>query len=206
MNAAPLTAAVVRRCFAEAIKGHRLTLPDDEACEWVAKSVSEEAVRVGTKINNPTLGTAEKHARLFLKHLPPAHNAVAVRFHAFKAFHPDVGAEENPHFAAMVEFALAEQAVTALLERYGAEKPRTNTWHDLANWIANCGVRAWDKPVGKAMDVNPEAPLCAFVHQVLVAVGIDPGRATVADALRFRLGPISRDPWRHKKTGRTRSR
>jgi hypothetical protein len=154
-----------------------------KSANGIAQKVSEEAARVGTKVSAPSLGHAEKHARLFLKHLPPTRDTVADRLQTFQAFHPDAGYEENPHFAAMVDFDLAARAIAALLERYGAEKPRTNTWHDLAHWIALRGTQAWDRPVGKAMDVNPDAPLCVFVCGVLAAAGIKQSVNAVSEAL-----------------------
>jgi hypothetical protein len=203
-KAAPLAAAVIRECFAQAIVGHRLALPDDEACEWIAQVLASHPP-VGTVNRLPTLGVAEKHARLFLRNLPQARAAVISRFQMFRELNADASDEQNPHFAALVDFELAERAVSALMKRYGAEKMRIITWHDWACWIAVYGNSLLSKP-GKWLDVKSAAPLCQFVCKVLGEMGINKDADTVSDVLRLRSGPASREFRSRNKVGKTRSK
>jgi hypothetical protein len=199
-----LTAAVVKDCFAEAIIGHRLPLPDDEACEWVAKNIAKYVPQIGTIVRSPTLGLAEKYARLFLRHLPSARAVIEERYR-------DVDGPwlrdpaDNAHFGALVDFASAQRAVSALLSRYGDEKPRKFTWHDVANLAAAYAGSAWRQAGTPARDAGPDSALCVFAHRVLGAVGIYQSEATVAEALRGRAGPAAHERKRRKKVVEIRS-
>jgi hypothetical protein len=204
-----ITAETIRRCFQKAAGGRRLLLPEPEVCEWVAESVSEQAARLGTIVGRTVLGEAEGHAKRFLTHLPTARGAIRSLYVGCQ--HLGAEPKDNQHLDALVRIDRLEKDVRALLDRY-ASRTRAYKWHDLANWIALCAEHAWDDgAVGPITaytkddgaqeprrrrgptSVNPDDPLCIFVHLVLEELGERRSIHTVSAALLGRRGPRSRD-------------
>jgi hypothetical protein len=183
-----LTAAVIKGCFARAIDGkRRWSIPTDEQCDSIAQQVSKDLRQIGKNVSPPSLGAeAKKYARLFLKHLPVAREVIDAQYRDAEWLYASV--KENPYFQGIVELEIAQQAVAAILDRYGSEKSRFIGWHDLANWIAVYAMEAWRETGQEPKAVGSDQPLCLFVHNVLKAVGINQAEDSVQEALRFRRG------------------
>lgn len=195
-----ISADTISKCFEQAIQGRKLEIPGEDDCLLIAEWANDRAPLIGTMLKESTLGIAEKHMRLVLRHLPGSRSTVYRLYSGWSEHHPGIDPTRNPHFAALVEFDLVMKSATALLDRFKDDE-RKYTWHDLANELAAWAMHAWrqnGRKGGPLLDVKADAPICAFVTSVLAKVGHAKSEETVSDALRYRAGPRSRETRRGK--------
>ena len=150
-------------------------LPSDEQCELLADELTEISCMGLGPVIEPTLGLAEKHGRLFLRHIPAAIKKMEAIPNSERA---------QPGLEAM---QAAEREVRRLLELfdYPIKQP---SWHDQARFFAVL-VRETLQTTGKSYrDVNEASPLCSIVTQVLGAIGHHKEQSAVSEALRGRRG------------------
>jgi len=179
----PITAQDVQAWFRDAVGARRWPIPDIEACERVAAHCRLFATYHERPPRERILGPAEKYARLFLQHLPAAHEKIE------KARNdPSISTDAKAGFLMILaEMNEAEKHVCNVLTLLNWPDSRPS-WHDTARLFHGVAWGAWLDAGERPRSLNPEDPPVVFVQKVLEAVGIDKTPESVSAALRGRRG------------------
>jgi hypothetical protein len=148
--------------------------PHPATCSDIARMICDvRGARAPKQKKVPILGTAEKHGRLFLRHLEGSRKRLKGLGHR-----PNVD-------AIMAEMDMAAQHVRAVIE--GCNSIEGDGYMDLAPVVADSVRRALRlSTVDVPRSVNAQDPLCLFVVGVFRLIGIDLSEFTVSDMLRGR--------------------
>jgi hypothetical protein len=149
----PISAEALQQCFRDNLP--RFEMPDIDRCEFWAEYFNERAEWTKPSAESEI---AKKHARLFLKHLPPVSDEIT------KA---------------------AERSIRDWLRLQGPKMDWQGVASLIAATAMNvCQATTGSEPAYR----NPGAPLCNFTRSVLGQMGTSPSDRQVADALRHRTG------------------
>lgn len=182
-KAPPITGEMVRQWFVDAVGDRAIPTPSLAECTTIASNLEHFREFGPGSPHEAMLGAAEKHGRLFLRHLPAA-RAKIERVRADRA----VPAEAQAGFLiVLAEMEAARKHVENVLTLLDWPLRRPS-WHDTARLVLGMAWTAW-MTVGKPhKSLTPDDPAVTFVHAALAAIGIHQAKATVSDALRGRRG------------------
>jgi len=173
----------VRKWFKDAAVRHHLPVPDLRECETIAGNLNLIAGWPPFLQRGPVLGQAEKHGRLFLRHLPEAREKIS-RVRLDPLVHPD----SLPWFLrVLAEMDAARRHVENLLSMLDWPVAK-RSWHITARAIRGMAMTAWCGAGKMPRAVNSDDPVCGFVHAALEAMGTHKTPEAVSAALRGRRG------------------
>jgi hypothetical protein len=167
--------------------------PHDATCSDIAGMIRSLHVMKAPKQKKiPILGKAEKHGRLFLRHLEASRKRLEDR------------RQQPAAKAILADMDAATQHIRAVIEGCNSI-PIDGAYMDLAPVVADYAKRALRlSPINVPKSVNAEDPLCQFMVGVFHLIGIRVAGGTMSDMLRGRYH--RRRSGKSKKAGAKRSR